>query len=684
MALNANLKVIGKGEKALPFSLLDDALGQYRIPYYQRLLPFFEKEILDSKYFSGLNAAEKEDLSEQLGDFFDLIEKQIHLDQAFKRQYNMDQLEATKARINALLFKFSSGLQRSPNENKHLAENLPSYHLPTLPMRNWFPHMLEVFYSFLNQFKKGASKNIKRAIAAENGVRLYWVWSSSFLNSVFTLLKLDLARQRLSMQVPVMGALAAIPYFFRGFLELGMLIKHTLPLGFLSSEEKQLSLSQRFHYQWRLRGEDVILNDLPWATVNLIGWIGLFGLVGTCLNLMLFVSDFIFSIRRFKKNEVIHQQRMDQLTEELTTVKMKMTLISQSLTQKEDLLRQKLLKMRALLPICEKELLLHSAEGTFQHLPLKDKNILLQESNWKKLQESALNLKKLMERVVPNEHFSEDNSSGAHLRSFQEKIEDFSDLVDVLEKEKIKQNALEIKELRLQEMTEDLALRFRFKEKSLKLTVFYSFSLIVGFAAVAFVAAPLVLAIAGTISFLSMVSATAYRHQIRLERAKALEAFKAEEETILKEAAPRHFNIALGKPIKGGLHGKAVKDHARLFSGAMLEQKEKQIEQEHHYYQDKKIFIKKNLSRELINDLVFPCLVAGILIGAPSLGLGLGGIMILSVLALAAKLLLNRSRPSRNIFFRKETESAKTSAASNENFLPKDEIPLLKQNSARV
>lgn len=155
--------------------------------------------------------------------------------------------------------------------------------------------------SALAEYLAGSqTKVIIGGMKALNEKRLYWVWGGGLLNTVIDLLPADffnVGNAAKVAQTPIfyMGCLSWGLYYCRFALNLGLLLKHTIKGPWMSKEESQTPMSERFLIQWRQR-KFTLLNDSLWATANLACFFWLIaakglGPWGDLLTLALLVFD---------------------------------------------------------------------------------------------------------------------------------------------------------------------------------------------------------------------------------------------------------------------------------------------------------------------------------------------------------------------------------------------------------
>lgn len=170
------------------------------------------------------------------------------------------------------------------------------------------------------------TKNVKAGLGLVNEVRLYWVWCSSLLQTILTSLPADFfdskkASSAISSLAPYTGTMSWGLYYFRGFVNLFLLLKHTIRGEWLSEEEKKQTWKERFSTQWDQR-KFTLLNDFVWATGNLVcfKWLtsanGL-GTWGDALTLALLVFDIALAIWDLAEQYTKHTKKIEDYNKHL-------------------------------------------------------------------------------------------------------------------------------------------------------------------------------------------------------------------------------------------------------------------------------------------------------------------------------------------------------------------------------
>lgn len=163
------------------------------------------------------------------------------------------------------------------------------------------------------------TKTIKEYMGWFNEKRLYWVWGSSLLKSVLSLMpstfyNTDSAAAVMSMPDNVMGTLSWSLYYFRFFLNLSLVMKHTIAGPWMDAEEAKTAWHQRFLNQLNER-KFTLMNDFFWATCNIMCFFWLnakhgLGPVGDLFTIALLTFDLAVTFWDFYEEEGRYKEDM--------------------------------------------------------------------------------------------------------------------------------------------------------------------------------------------------------------------------------------------------------------------------------------------------------------------------------------------------------------------------------------
>ncbi|MFJ1269667.1 hypothetical protein ACD661_13970 [Legionella lytica] len=172
----------------------------------------------------------------------------------------------------------------------------------------------------------GKCKNIRDYAGALNGKRLYWVWGSSFLKTLLSLVpdgfrNVEQAGNIAKIPDPYTGCLSWGLYYFRFSMNFFLLLKHTVQHPWMSQEEIDEGWSNRFSTQWTQR-KFTLLNDSLWATANLLCffWLtgkGVLGVAGDALTVALLLFDTSVALWDFSEQQALHNAQLQQYEQDL-------------------------------------------------------------------------------------------------------------------------------------------------------------------------------------------------------------------------------------------------------------------------------------------------------------------------------------------------------------------------------
>lgn len=192
-----------------------------------------------------------------------------------------------------------------------------------IPFAKWFAKKI-------HEFSSGKTKVIKEWMGDINEKRLYWVWGGGLISTVLASLPEDFyndrqARQEVAAPNPYTGALGWILYYARFFINLSLLLKHTIAGPWMSDEEKKKPWTQRFKTQWQQR-KFALINDSVWATANLVCyfWLvgnGVKGNAGNALTIGLLAMDLVLGIWRYLEAKAQHEKERRDLEDDLKALR---------------------------------------------------------------------------------------------------------------------------------------------------------------------------------------------------------------------------------------------------------------------------------------------------------------------------------------------------------------------------
>lgn len=179
----------------------------------------------------------------------------------------------------------------------------------------------QVFAEEMVKLSSGSiTKTIRNKMGWVNGERLYWVWASSFLKTILSILpddffNIDQANKTIRTPDLYTGTMSWGLYYFRFALNLGLLLKHTIAGPWMSKEEKSEGTWERFKTQWAQR-KFSLLNDSIWATGNLLCFFWLCGSSvagawGDALTIALLAFDITLAFWEYSEQSAQHEQQVN-------------------------------------------------------------------------------------------------------------------------------------------------------------------------------------------------------------------------------------------------------------------------------------------------------------------------------------------------------------------------------------
>lgn len=212
--------------------------------------------------------------------------------------------------------------------------------------------LAQEFAKKITESRDFTTKTVKKVVQEFNEKRLYWVWGSSLIKTVLGLVPENLynsrqARGIIKIPDPYFGILGWTLYYFRFFLNLFLLLKHTLKGPWMSEEEGLTPWYERFKTQWAER-KFTLLNDSIWGTANLVCffWLhgqGVLGTAGDALTLLLLVFDISVCLWDFSEQQTLHEARIQDYQEAINRLESAGTLC-ESETPEEKKLKAKQLQ----------------------------------------------------------------------------------------------------------------------------------------------------------------------------------------------------------------------------------------------------------------------------------------------------------------------------------------------------
>ena len=174
---------------------------------------------------------------------------------------------------------------------------------------------------------------IKGMMDPLNERRLFWVWGEDVVAWLLRLLPDSFANKKSAekaLHAPdgILGAVGWSLYYARFTIELGLLLKHTLQGPWMNEDEALIPAYERFQSQWQQR-KFIMLNDLAWATVNLVTyfWLvgkGLMGYLGDVVTVSLLLFDASVTLWRYFEEDTLHNQTMLRIEKDIQAIEDKL------------------------------------------------------------------------------------------------------------------------------------------------------------------------------------------------------------------------------------------------------------------------------------------------------------------------------------------------------------------------
>lgn len=283
----------------------------------------------DEVLFPFMQQDKKESLLRELQVTYLLLLAQKRHEQTHQKTENLKTYDAKIKQcqhlIDALIYKKiceAQNIEESP-EYGYGTDGHPEQYL-FIELGQWFAEKIESIAS-------RKTKSIKDAMGWFNEKRLYWVWGGGLLKTFFDyLVPLDFfnakeANQAVRAPDPYTGALSWGLYYFRGALNLSLLLKHTINGPWMSEEESQTPWTERFLTQWDQR-KFTLLNDFVWATGNCLCYFlltgkGALGTWGDALTIGLLAFDICLACWDFEEQRTKYINEMNNFDKEIQTVK---------------------------------------------------------------------------------------------------------------------------------------------------------------------------------------------------------------------------------------------------------------------------------------------------------------------------------------------------------------------------
>ena len=338
----------------IPMALLSThrgAIAQSLGDYSQRL------SVTNPVMFRYLNVSQRVVLEQDLLYTFYLLSAQYQLDTAEGRRQHLaslsQQLQACALYIRELRNASTPGLPKKPEELLQQAIDDAGKHAAYLGLTSIAPLITDTIMATITEETKqsalwkekvevatkewqgaGITHTVRGVMCDVNGRRLYWVWGSSLLSLILSILPEELSnksqiRAGISAPSPITGYMSWVLYYARLGLNLGLLLKHTIAGPWMSEKERELPAWERFKTQWAFR-KFSLLNDSIWATANMacFFWLigsGLLGYLGNVATVGLLLMDASLTAWRFYEDSTQYNLDLQRYERDIVLVQQKLS-----------------------------------------------------------------------------------------------------------------------------------------------------------------------------------------------------------------------------------------------------------------------------------------------------------------------------------------------------------------------
>ncbi|GGI86906.1 hypothetical protein [Legionella impletisoli] len=280
--------------------------------------------------FKFLSQTQKLALEEELLFAFYIFSAQYHLDETEGRKSSLEELSHKIFLCSMLIsaLNFSAKAHSPETMLRELRDQFYGTHCKYLGLSMGYK-----LGEAVHEFTGGQAVAVRNFMNDINERRLYWVWGEGMTASILSVLPETMAQRDQAQFVLTrpdyyLGTLSWSLYYARFGLNLSLLLKHTLQGPWMSKREKEhIPAGERFLTQWNQR-KYTLLNDLVWATVNLVtfAWLvgsGMLGYWGNALTVGLLLVDASLTIWRIYEESTRFNKEMLQYQQELVNLNSK-------------------------------------------------------------------------------------------------------------------------------------------------------------------------------------------------------------------------------------------------------------------------------------------------------------------------------------------------------------------------
>ncbi|KTD49297.1 hypothetical protein [Legionella quateirensis] len=285
-------------------------------------------ENTDEVMFLFMSQEKKDVLLRDLQVTYLLLLAQKRHEQTHQKTENLKSYDASIAKCQQLIDALN--YQKVCEEQHIVPSPEHGYATDGYPIKYAFIELGQWFGEKIEEIANRQTKTIKEAMGWFNEKRLYWVWGGGLLKTVLDLLPPDFfnvtdAAKQVKAPDPYTGAISWGLYYFRGSLNLFLLLKHTIQGPWMSKEESDTPWTERFLTQWSQR-KFTLLNDFVWATGNCLCYFvltgkGALGTWGDFLTLALLAFDIGLAVWEFEEKRTEFFKEMQNYDREIEVVK---------------------------------------------------------------------------------------------------------------------------------------------------------------------------------------------------------------------------------------------------------------------------------------------------------------------------------------------------------------------------
>ncbi|CAM2744685.1 DUF1542 domain-containing protein [Legionella worsleiensis] len=298
--------------------------------YYLDLLKNTQKVM-----FAFMTEEKKEELLRQLQVTCLLLLAQKRHESTHQKTENIQFYEYYIAKCQKLIDAL--GYQKYCKEEQIIPVETNECATDGYPIKYLFIELGIWFGEKIEEMASRKTKTIKEAMGWFNEKRLYWVWESGLLIKALELVPADFfnvgnAAKAVQAPAPYTGAISWGLYYFRGSLNLFLLLKHTIKGSWMSEEESNIPWTERFLTQWNQR-KFTLLNDFVWATGNCLCYFiltgsGALGTWGDVLTLALLAFDIGLAVWEYEENKTQFLNEMLHYEEDIKAIKQRIKQIN--------------------------------------------------------------------------------------------------------------------------------------------------------------------------------------------------------------------------------------------------------------------------------------------------------------------------------------------------------------------